>query len=906
MWYITNRFAIIFFLLIVTSIATIAQDLFIRDNLYDKASAKVKERKSFNRERWFYEQRMFPNNFIPDDAYQKAVDQRNQLKEEQGFYSAKSDLKGVYVSSWKSIGPSPGYYSSYTNISSRITTIQYDPVNPNNIYLGAAFGGVWKSTDGGNTWNPKTDNEVSLSSGSIAIDPANPNIIYYGTGEATYSGASYYGRGLLKSTDGGNTWTNYTSGLPSLSYTSRIVIRPNNSAQLLAAMGSSGLYRSTNSGATWTQLISGRCDDVVFSPSGDTVYIVGSGVGYRISTNGGTSFVSSAALTMGSRNHIAMCKTSPRILYYANYTSPNITVYKSTDAGNSFIQVSVGTDFAGSQAWYDFYMHVNPFNPNYAYVGSIDIWRTTNGGTSFQNITNGYSGGYVHVDQHNVACHPTDSLKMMCVNDGGVWKSNDRGTTWTNLNAALTLTQFYRIASDPLNGSHIMGGTQDNGTQRTLGTVNWSLAFGGDGGEVCFHSQNSNYILGETQNNGVRRSTNNGTSWASATSGLSGNGAWVGPLISHPSSSGIFYTAREQVFKTTNWGSSWAAISSGTSGTIREMTISKSSPNIMYATSGSQIYKSTDAGTTFTNVTVGLPGRTITSVYVHPDSSDVVIITYSGFGGGHIYKSNNGASSWQNFSGNLPDSPANDVLLLPFSNSTLCLIATDVGVFATDDWGKTWIELADGLPNTVAMHLDYNKTTREIFVGTHGRGVYKTNLQLKLNLKVLIEGRYNQTTNSMISDTINVYLAKSFFPFTYIDSAKIFLNTNGESAAYFSKALRDSVYYIVIKHRSSIETWSAAAQAFNTSEMIYDFSSDSSKAFGFNMIKKGNKWCIYSGDVNQDKFIDGTDVNNCYNNAVWGQGGYINTDLDGDNFVDGADVTISYNNNVKGIGAEFP
>ena len=176
-----------------------------------------------------------------------------------------------------------------------------------------------------------------------------------------------------------------------------------------------------------------------------------------------------------------------------------------------------------------------------------------------------------------------------------------------------------------------MGGTQDNGTQRTLGTLNYSLAFGGDGGEVCFHSQNSNYILGETQNNGVRRSTNNGASWSSATTGLSGSGAWVGPFLSHPTDAGVFYTARQQVFRTTDWGANWSAISSGTSGTIREMAISKSSPNIMYATSGSSIFKSTNSGTTYTNVTTGLPGKTITSVYVHPDSPNVVLLTCSGF-----------------------------------------------------------------------------------------------------------------------------------------------------------------------------------------------------------------------------------------------------------------------------------
>ena len=445
-------------------------------------------------------------------------------------------------------------------------------------------------------------------------------------------------------------------------------------------------------------------------------------------------------------------------------------VFKSTDAGSTFTQVSVGADFNGGQAWYDFYVHVNPFDPNYVYVGAIDIWRSTNGGTSFQNITNGYGGGNVHVDQHNLDFHPTDSQKMYCVNDGGVWYSTNRGGAWTNLNWTLTLTQFYRIASDPTNAAHILGGTQDNGTQRTTGSINWSAAFGGDGGEVCFQSQNPMNILGETQNNGVQRSINGGASWSSSTTGLSGSGAWVGPLISHPDSANIFYTARDLVFKSTNGGASWFSISSGTSGTIREMAISKSSPNVMFATSGSQIYKSTNAGGTWSLTSSGMPNRTITSIHVHPDSSNVVLVTFSGFGAGKVYRSTNGGASWVNISGNLPDSPANDVLIYhPGAPTNTYLVATDVGVFVSNDFGASWAELADGLPNTVAMHLDYNQLTNKIRIGTHGRGVYETMLALPSVTMVAPNGgeewpagtvQLVRWSSSLLADNVKIELSR--------------------------------------------------------------------------------------------------------------------------------------------------
>jgi photosystem II stability/assembly factor-like uncharacterized protein len=710
------------FLLSVISVQYIfSQDLYIPNNPYDKADEQLKNRNSFKRERWFYEQRMYPYNFIPEDAYGKAYEQRNEKRKIYGFANTSA-------MPWVNIGPTPGFYPGYSNISGRMTSVRYDPVNANTIYVGGAFGGIWKSTDGGNNFFPITDFEVSLSTGSIFIDPSNTNIIYYGTGEATYSGASYYGRGILKSTNGGNTWTNYTNGLPSLTYCSRIVIRPGFSNQIFAAMGTSGLYRSTDAGVNWIQLVSGRCDDIVFAPNGLNAYIVGSGTGYRTSTDGGATWTANSTLTMGTRNHIAICRSFPAILYCAIYSGSSITTFKSTNSGANFFQIAAGTNFEGSQAWYDFYMHVNPFDPDYAYVGSIDIWRTTNGGTSFQNITNGYSGGIVHVDQHNMDFHPTNSNELFAVNDGGVWKSTNRGTNWINLNNNISITQFYRIAADPSNHNHVLGGTQDNGTQRTLGTLNWTAAFGGDGGEVCFHLQNPQYILGETQNNGVRRSTNGGSSWSSATSGLSGTGAWVGPLISHPSTPTVFYTARQLIFKTTNWASSWFSLpSAGLSGTIRELAISRTNPNIIYATSGSTIYKSTDEGSTFTNVTSGLPSRTITSVYVHPDSQNVVVISYSGFGAGKVYKTTNGAASWINISGDLPDSPTNDVLIYyPGVSTSVLFCAMDIGVFRTSNYGNNWIELASGLPNTVAMHLDYHQATNRLRIGTHGRSVWET------------------------------------------------------------------------------------------------------------------------------------------------------------------------------------
>ncbi|NUN08065.1 MAG: T9SS type A sorting domain-containing protein [Ignavibacteriaceae bacterium] len=702
------------------------KDILNEKSPYHSVSSEVARSKAFSRERAFYDERAYPSGIIPPDAYSRAVEQRNAMRGRNQAIS--NDFK------WVNLGPTPGYYFSYGNISSRIVTAAYNPQNPDIIYIGPANGGVWKSMDGGLNWSPTSDNEASLSMGAIAVDKYDPNIIYAGTGEATYSGASYYGRGLLKSTDGGQSWQHITAGLPSSSYFSRLVIHPTRSSDLFAALGNSGLYKSTNAGLTWSLAISGRCDDVLYSTTGDTVFALGSGIGgIRRSIDAGNSFQAfSTGLPSMTRGHFDYCKSVPGVFYAAIYASSAVVTYKSVNFAETWSQIATGTDFRGSQAWYDLHCKVDPNNPAVAYVGTIDLWRTTDGGVSFANITNGYSGGPVHVDQHNLVFHPTQPNTFLCLNDGGVWKSTDGGNSFINQNQTLTLTQFYRIAASPFNPARILGGTQDNGTQQTYSTLNWAAAFGGDGGEVCFNPFNQSYIIGETQNNGMMRTTNGGSSWVNATSGISSseNPAWVAPILHHPSVSGTFFTARQKIYKSTNNGQSWTAISSDLNGTsaVREMAISKTRPELMYASSSSRLYRSLDGGVTWTLLSSsGLPNKTISSVYVHPDNSEVALVTFLGFGGNKVYKTTDTGTTWFPINGNLPDSPVSDIFIYnedPTAPNTY-FIANDVGVFVTRNDGADWYELNNGLPNTVIKHLDYSPERKVLRAGTHGRGVYE-------------------------------------------------------------------------------------------------------------------------------------------------------------------------------------
>jgi photosystem II stability/assembly factor-like uncharacterized protein len=709
----------------------------LQNTVYSNAPEQIKHSKAFIREWRFFEQRAYPNNFIPADAYEKSLEQRDELRIKNNY--SDGDV------TWVSLGPTPGEYFDYGKISSRIVSGTYDPQNHDIIYIGPAYGGVWKSTDGGVNWVPLTDNQPSMAMGAIVLDPDNPQIVYAGTGEATYSGASYAGLGLLKSTDGGTTWTPITAGLPVHTYFSRLVIRPGHNNELLAALGYNGLYKSTDSGETWSALLAGRCDEVRYTPTGDTVFVLGAGTAFKRSIDGGNTFSNfSSGLPLGERNHFDYCYSDPAYMYAAIYSSTAFRVFKSTDYGLTFSQVSPSTNFNWGQAWYDMYCRVNPVNHDVAFIGTIDVFRTRDGGATFENITNAYSGGVVHPDQHYLFFDPQDPNTFFACNDGGIYKSTDNGNSFINMNQNLTLTQFYRITTSPFLSSRILGGTQDNGTQQTYASLAWAAAFGGDGGEVAFNPFDQNYIIGETQNGGLTRTVNNGVSWMyNAMNGIDQNEnvAWVAPILHHPSISGIYYVARQNVYKSTNNGGSWSVISSGyINGTnpVSELAISKSNPNVMLASSGNKVFRSSDGGINWTNVTTGLPNKTVSSIYIHPDNEEEFLVAFFGLGGDKVYKSDNSGNSWRSISGDLPDTPVNDLFIYTDDNvhPNTYFVATDIGAFLTKDDGVNWVELANGIPNTLVMHLDYSPETHTLRAGTHGRGVYEAYIDFYLPVEL--------------------------------------------------------------------------------------------------------------------------------------------------------------------------
>jgi photosystem II stability/assembly factor-like uncharacterized protein len=372
---------------------------------------------------------------------------------------------------------------------------------------------------------------------------------------------------------------------------------------------------------------------------------------------------------------------------------------------------------------------------------------STNGGTSFS-----YSGES-HVDQHSVAFAMSNPNYVIIGNDGGIDFSTNGGVTW-NESLSLPVTQFYAGDVNFQNPSDLMGGTQDNGTNRTTNGAlnNWVDIYGGDGFYCLYDYQNPQRMYAESQNGYVGRSTNGGASFSSATSGLDLTYTnWSTPFVMDKNNPLTIYLGTYKVHKSTNGMQSWQVISPDLAnghtvnlGTITTLDVSKSNPDVLYAgTDDANVWVTTNGGTSWGKINSGLPNRWVTRVTIHPDSANICYVSLSGYKidstGSHIYKTTNYGVNWISKKGNLPDAPVNDILIDPRKYSNL-YIATDLGVMSSTNDGADWQIMGTGLPAYIPVHdLTIHLPTLKLYAWTHGRSAYKIALPQVTNINHISE-----------------------------------------------------------------------------------------------------------------------------------------------------------------------
>jgi photosystem II stability/assembly factor-like uncharacterized protein len=707
------------------------------------AQGEVHEARFDVRQEWFESQR----------AYPFAQYSQNPIAAVRAMPAMRTS-GAMVVTPWRSIGPfgfqTSGYYgSSPSPDGGRIRTVAIHPTNPSIIYAGSASGGVWRTTNGGASWTALTDFQCTLTTGSIAIDPVDPNIVYVGTGEP----ASSSGCGLLRSFDGGDSWTEIngngvlspTNGTRA-NQTYRIrVDRETAGSQTSTTVlyaASNGLHRSTTSGSAWTTVLSGFITDLEADPLQPDVYYAaranaGAANGiYRSTDNGANWSQVYSAPTTAQRIALAVTPAAPGVMAAVIVGSAMNTLVHydpangvTTRTATGLYNASTRLDF-GSQSTYNLVLERHPVDPNIVYLGGSRVYRSTNGGQSFSLVA--YE---LHVDWHAFEFAPSDPNVIIGGCDGGIYASYDGANSWSSRNTNIAVSQFYPgIAVHPTQQNVIAGGLQDNSSLWGFGSGYWTMsAPTGDGGFNAWSQTDPNVFWATSYSYGyVVRNTRHALSGGvvSAFRGFSGNDRknFLPPLVIDPNNGQTLYYATYRLWRTLNDGLAWAPftadLTKGT-GRINAVAVSAADSRVIWVgTTDGNVQLSQDAGVTFTHVSGGLPNRTVTDIAADPNDAQRAVITYSGTGTGHVYITTNSGTTWTNVSVGLPDIPFNAVAIVPAT--TRLFVAADVGVYESGDNGATWANTGQGFPNVQVLDLVYQQATGTLYAGTYGRGLWAT------------------------------------------------------------------------------------------------------------------------------------------------------------------------------------
>ncbi|GAA0873682.1 hypothetical protein GCM10009118_00900 [Wandonia haliotis] len=694
---------------------------------------KGKGWKQFKRWEYFMEQRVYPSgDRIPVHA---AYFERNN------FVTSEQQVAKSRSATWQPMGPFEWSSTSYNPGLGRVNTVAVHPGNNQVIYVGTPSGGLWKTTNGGTSWVPLTDDFSAIGISGIVINPYNPDEVYVATGDG--DGADTYSIGVLKSTDGGATWsvTGLVHTVMDYIVCRRMIMHPTDPLTILVATNV-GVFKTVDGGNNWYLVATGSFRDIEFQP-GNANRVYASSNRLYISENGGETFAPSSAVQLPqasvvNRMEIAVSPDQPDYVYVLcgkESDASFLGLYRSENAGtgfslrtnspNLFTYDEQGLE-SGGQSWYDMAIAVDPDNADNVFVGGINIWKSTNGGSNFQINTHWiWPGvyGYTHADIHFLAY---DGSGIFCGSDGGIFYSGDQGASWEDLSSGMQISQFYRFGNSPLDAGLIIGGTQDNGSKLGVDQT-WTHVMGGDGMEAAVNPTNPQILFCTQQYGYLNRSLDGGMSWELVMTGNGEEGRWVTPFVVLPVNKVIM--GYENVWLSQDNGSSFTQISNFNSGeTIREIAVAEQDHNVIYAALPGHLYKTTDGGTTWTDVMSNLPDLAITDIQIHPLDSDVVYLTTSGYNQGNkVFVSDNGGVSWQNISGNLPNLPANTLVLQRETNGGV-YVGMDVGIYYIDSTLGNWAPFDDALPNVIVSELEIHYPTGKIRAATFGRGVWESDL----------------------------------------------------------------------------------------------------------------------------------------------------------------------------------
>lgn len=747
----------------------------ILEESHERAADEVED--VSGRHEWFLFQRRFPYPHMPAGVRQHAIRETQELKERMTQSRAKSRGAEPLAagSRWENIGP--------FNVGGRVRAIAMHPTQEGTFFVGAASGGVWKTTGNFNEWTTTFDGQSALAIGSMAFDPTNPSIIYVGTGEVINSHTSqfnatpsYFGDGLFKSVDGGETW--FHSGLSQLGTISDIYVRKDNPATIYisSAQGGGGFYRSTDGGVTWENKRGGAFFEMAVNPNNENEILLASAGSIVRSTDAGNTWQETQgyAPPNATRTSMALAPSDPSrvyalvaILNTSNQTN-TAAVYRSNDSGKTWAEIrTFGTSFFNSQGHYNNCIAVHPASPNTVLIGGIDVYKTTNGGNDWTNTTNSYRGGSTHPDQHVMAFDPFTPNVVYLGNDGGVYRSTNTGSSWTKIGLSLPITQFYEMGLDQTRYFRAFGGTQDNGSWGVVGTSSWPRnwtdvsPFGGDGFHAIVDESDPDFIFVENQYGRLYRVEVDEPGRGDYLTGQLDDeggidydpGAWSTPIAMSPVDRLSLYTGRRALWKSIDFGNSWLKLDAGNGSRISTIALSPfDADKIAFGTAGGEIYMTTNGGVEWKRAS-GLGNRYVSELVYDPIDQNRLYAVLSGTGLGHVFRSDDNGASFTNITTTLPDIPTSALAIDPQNNSIL-FVGNDVGVFVTLDGGQLWLPFNDGLPYAPVVDMEIHKASRMLVAATHGRSMFEVSIDNPQPQPVLL--RPNGGTPYQSADTLDI------------------------------------------------------------------------------------------------------------------------------------------------------
>jgi len=687
--------------------------------------------------------------------------------------------------SWRAIGPAV--------MGGRTVDIDAVEKKPWIIYAAIGPSGVWKSENAGVTWSPVFFKEATVSVGDVTIAPSHPDIVWVGTGEATCRNSVTIGDGVYKSTDGGKTWQNM--GLKETRHISRIVINPGDpNIVYVAAMGhlwgpneDRGVYKTIDGGRTWKKVLYVNADtgfaDLAMDPNDSLILYAaayehrrlphyfssgGPGSGIYKTTDGGETWVRlTKDLPEGilGRIGLAVARSAPGVVY-ALIEHKDGGIWRSEDRGETWKRMCDVQTYrrVNTRPFYYSHIHVDPTNDKVVYVLSTGLHVSMDGGQKFRAI-----GAGIHPDHHALWINPSNPQHLIEGNDGGIDISYDGGKTWLPVQS-MDLAEVYQVGYDMRDPYYVYCGLQDNGswagpsaTTDIIGITNedWVNIGGGDGFYAQPDPNDPTIVYSNYQVNNLYR-----YDWRILRSksikpiGSLDNPPfrfnWNSPIHISPHDSNIVYTGGNYLFMSRDRGQSWEIISpdlttndpaklkdsggpitldnSGAESHCTITTISESPVErgvIWCGTDDGNLQITRNGGKTWENVVRRLPGLPAGTWCSRVEASRFEAGTaYAAFDGHrhddyatYVFKTADYGKTWTSIKGNLPFGWVN-VIREDVKNRNLLFIGTEFGIFASIDAGASWFSLKNNLP-TVAVHdIAVHPRANDLIIGTHGRGIW--------------------------------------------------------------------------------------------------------------------------------------------------------------------------------------